>query len=503
MELNKLKEGLYMKIELNSGMDLNAPVDIYIVPVFEGNLNPKFPTPDIKDFKGKNGEFFLTLNSPVPKRIGYLGLGNFNDAKPNSIRKAFGNAAKTIREKKYTTIACIFPEKLPISIESFIEVATEAIILGSYSFEELLIDTERKTPPLESVILYVNNQDIGSLQNSVKYGQIVAEATNFTRDLGNFPHNRMNAIELASRAEKMAQTYGLKVTIFGREEAERENMNLFLSVNNGSKNEVPGRFVVLEYNPDNVTKTLVLVGKGITFDTGGISLKPAENMGDMMYDMCGAAAVFGAMRTVAQLKPSGIRVLGLTPLTDNAPSSSATKPGDIVRSKNGKYVEIVNTDAEGRLVLADALTYAERYNPNYVIDMATLTGAAVVALGHVQAAVYFNEKVAENLRNKLFDASKYTGDLMWHMPLNKEYLELIQPTHADLKNSGGRPAGSITAAMFLSQFAEKYPWTHIDIAGTAYVGTGASGKPSGYNVNGATGYGVRLLADFIRKWVKE
>ena len=492
-----------MKIELKTGIELTAPVDLYIVPIFEREKHPNFPLPDIKDFKGKVGEFFLTLNLQAPLRIGYLGLGKFADAKTNDIRKAYGNAAKIIREKKYSKIAGVFPEKLPLSIESFTEVVTEALILGSYRFEELITDPERKTPTLESAILYINNQDLTSLQKSVNYGQIVAEATNFTRDLGNFPHNRMNAIELASRAEKMAQTYGLQVTVLGREEAEKEGMNLFLSVNNGAKHDIPGKFVVLDYNPGNTKKTLVLVGKGITFDTGGISLKPAENMQDMMYDMCGAAAVIGVMQVIAQLKPPEIRVIGLTPLTDNAPSGSATKPGDIVKSKNGKYVEIVNTDAEGRLVLADALTYAERYNPNYVIDMATLTGAAVVALGHVQSAVYFNEKVEEKVRSTLLDASKYTGDLMWQMPLNKEYLELIQPPHADLKNSGGRPAGSITAAMFLSQFAEKYPWTHIDIAGTAYVGTGASGKPSGYNVTGATGYGVRLLADFVRRWVKE
>ncbi|MFX1253619.1 MAG: leucyl aminopeptidase [Promethearchaeota archaeon] len=489
-----------MQISIKTGSQLDAPVDIYVLPIFEeGEYPDQIPKPDAKDFTGKSGQSFWTSSS-LPKRLCYVGLGKISKLKPNLMRKNLGDVARKIRDKKYTTLAVLFPQTLPENaiISMFTEITIEAFILGSYRFEALITDTKRKTPPLSEVWVFIGENDLVEAETGAKYGQIVAEATNFTRDIANPPHNRMNAIELAQQAEKMAKTHGLNVTILDKEDIKKEEMNLFLSVNEGST--TPPRFVILDYSPENADKTLVLVGKGITFDTGGISLKPVTNMKAMVYDMCGAAAVMGAMQAIAQAKPK-IRVVGLTPLTDNSPSGSATKPGDIITSKSGKTVEIISTDAEGRLILADSLTYAERYNPDFVIDLATLTGACVIALGHIQAGAFLNKKVDENTKKLLFKAAKYTGDRLWHMPLNKEYLELIKPKHADLKNSGGRWGGASTAAIFLSQFAEKYPWTHLDIAGTSYVGVGEAGKPKGYNPHGATGFGVRLLIDFIRRWI--
>ncbi|OLS22709.1 MAG: Cytosol aminopeptidase [Candidatus Heimdallarchaeota archaeon LC_3] len=481
-----------MKIDTKQEITLDEDVDVYIVPVFEeGEINSLFPKPDSYDFKGKSGDLFK-LYGQKPKRIIYIGLGKQSDATPDSIRKNFGTIARKIRNKKYTKYVVVFPASLHLEVDKFTEIVVEASILGSYKFEKYLTDPERKREPISQLILLTGTHDSSLISQGLEYGKIVAEATNFTRDLNNTPHMDMNAIIMAQQAKTMAEANGLDVKILGRDEAQKEDMNLFLSVNNGSKDVVPPQFVVLEYNPSDAKKTIVFVGKGITFDTGGISLKPGAGMGDMLYDMCGAGAVIGAMQAIAQIKPRGVKVVGITPLTDNSPSGSATKPGDIIKSKNGKTVQIENTDAEGRLVLADALTYAERYNPDFVIDLATLTGACVIALGGVYAASYFNN-VDDNVKNSLLKSGDYTGDLLWHMPLNKEYFEQIKDRHADIKNTGGRPAGSITAAMFLKEFAEKYPWCHLDIAGTAW-----GDKEKGYRPKGATGFGTRILIEFIR-----
>jgi leucyl aminopeptidase len=484
-----------MKIDTKQEITLDENVDVYLVPVFEdGQINSQFQKPDSFDFKGKSGEK-IWLYGDKPKRTVYVGLGKSSEAKPDSIRKDFGSVAKIIRNKKYKSFSVVYPDTLPFNVNSFTEYLVEASILGSYRFENLLTDPERKRENISSVILLVGKHDITQAEKGLVYGKIIAEATNFAKNLGNSPHNLMNAIIMAEKAKSMAEPNGLKVKILDRNEAEKENMNLYLSVNNGSKNDVPAQFVVLEYEPTESPKeTIVFVGKGITFDTGGISLKPGQNMEMMISDMCGAAAVIGAMKAISEIKPKGIKVVGITPLTDNSPSGSATKPGDIIKGKNGKTVEIINTDAEGRLILADALTYAERYNPNFVVDLATLTGAVTIALGGVYAAAYFNSKVNESTRKNLLDSGEFTGDNLWHMPLDKRYREQIKAKHADIKNVGGKLAGSITAAMFLAEFAEKYPWSHLDIAGVAF-----GDKAKGYTTSGATGFGVRLLVEFLRK----
>ncbi|MHA2105920.1 MAG: leucyl aminopeptidase [Candidatus Hodarchaeales archaeon] len=484
-----------MKIDTKQEITLDENVDVYLIPVFEdGQINSLFRKPDPFDFKGKSGDK-IWLHGDKPKRTVYVGLGKSSEVKPDSIREAFGSIAKIIRDKKYRRFSVVYPDTLPMDVNSFTEYLVEATILGSYRFEELLTDPERKRENISNVVLLVGKHDISQVEKGLGYGRTIAGATNFAKNLGNSPHNIMNAIIMANKAKEMAEKNGLKVKILDRNEAEKENMHLYLSVNNGSKDDVPAQFVVLEYEPSEPPKeTIVFVGKGITFDTGGISLKPGQNMEMMISDMCGAAAVIGAMKAVSELKPNGIKVVGITPLTDNSPSGSATKPGDIIKGKNGKTVEIINTDAEGRLVLADALTYAERYNPDFVVDLATLTGACVIALGGVYAAAYFNSKVEESTRKMLLESGEFSGDNLWHMPLDKKYREQIKSKHADIKNVGGRPAGSITAAMFLAEFAEKYPWSHLDIAGVAF-----GDKAKGYTTSGASGFGVRLLVEFLRK----
>ena len=304
-----------------------------------------------------------------------------------------------------------------------------------------------------------------------------------TKDLGNLPPNICTPTYLANQSKKIAKDYKMKSTVLNRKQIEQLKMGSYLSVAKGSREEP--KFIIMEHRKGKKTeKPIVLVGKGITFDSGGISLKPGAAMDEMKYDMCGAATVLGVMKTVGELNLP-LNVVGLIPTCENMPDGLAVKPGDIVKSMSGQTIEILNTDAEGRLILCDALTYAERYKPETVIDIATLTGACVIALGHHASAVFSkNDKLANNL----LDAGNESIDKAWRMPLWDEYQPLLNSNFADMANIGGRAAGSITAACFLSRFAKKYDWAHIDIAGTAWN--------SGAN-KGATGRPVNLLIQFL------
>jgi leucyl aminopeptidase len=314
-------------------------------------------------------------------------------------------------------------------------------------------------------------------------GRAIGAGMAFAKDLGNLPANVCTPTHLAESATKLAREWKLGVEVLERRDMEKLGMNTLLSVAQGSRQ--PPKFIVLRYNGARMgAKPVVLVGKGITFDTGGISIKPAPEMDEMKFDMCGAASVLGTFRALAELKPD-LNVVGLVPATENMPGGAATKPGDVVTSMSGQTVEILNTDAEGRLVLCDALTYAERYDPAAVVDIATLTGACVVALGHVATGLYANR---DELAEELLEAGRDAWDRAWHMPLWDDYQEQLKSPFADMANIGGRPAGSVTAACFLSRFAGKYPWAHLDIAGTAWT----SGKNKG-----ATGRPVPLLTTFL------
>jgi len=328
-----------------------------------------------------------------------------------------------------------------------------------------------------------NNACAKELKAAVEQGIAMVEGMHLAKDLGNLPPNICTPTYLAKTAQGLAKKVGLKVEVLGRKQLEALGMGSFLSVAQGS--ETPPQFIVMRHQGGKAGEApIVLVGKGITFDTGGISLKPGEAMDEMKYDMCGAASVIGTMYTTGLLKLKK-NVIGVIPTCENMPSGQATRPGDIVKSMSGQTIEILNTDAEGRLILCDALTYVERFKPKAVIDIATLTGACVIALGHVHSGLFSED---EDLVNALSKAGKASLDTVWRLPLDAAYHEQLKSNFADVANIGGRPAGSVTAACFLSRFTEKYKWAHLDIAGTAWK-SGAT--------KGSTGRPVPLLVNFL------
>jgi leucyl aminopeptidase len=337
--------------------------------------------------------------------------------------------------------------------------------------------------------IHLNSKYLKEAKLGLKVGQAIADGANLTKDLGNLPPNYCTPTYLGSVAKKIAKDNQMKVKVLGKTEISKLKMGSFLSVAKGSREEP--KFIILEHMKGAKSqKPIVLVGKGITFDAGGISLKPGLNMDEMKWDMGGAATVLGVMHTVGQLKLP-LNIVALVPSCENLPDGLAVKPGDVVTSMSGQTIEILNTDAEGRLILCDALTYAERYKPDSVIDVATLTGACVIALGHEASAVYSN---IDSLADELISAGEKANDRAWHMPLWDEYQPLLDSNFADMANIGGRAAGSITAACFLSRFATKYNWAHLDIAGTAWI--------SGGKAKGSTGRPVNLLSEFLLNRLK-
>jgi leucyl aminopeptidase len=346
-----------------------------------------------------------------------------------------------------------------------------------YRFEDLKSQPTEVRRPLRKLTLSVpQRSDLVAGEAAAARGLAIAHGMDLAKTLGNLPANVCTPAYLGERALDMGKEFPeLKVTVLERNDIEALGMGSFLSVTRGS--DEPPRFIVFEYHGSpKKQKPLVLVGKGITFDTGGISLKPGLDMDQMKFDMCGAAAVFGTMRAIVELK-AGLNVIGLVAACENMPSGRATKPGDVVKSMSGQTIEVLNTDAEGRLVLADALTYAERYDPEAVVDVATLTGAMVIALGHVACGVFSN---SDTLARALLTAGDDAHDRGWHLPLWDDYQEGLNSNFADFANIAGRPGGSITAACFLSRFAKKFDWAHLDIAGVAWnegKEKGATGRP--------------------------
>jgi leucyl aminopeptidase len=338
-------------------------------------------------------------------------------------------------------------------------------------------------PKLARVALVAARKDAAALGRGLLRGQAIAAGVTLARECGNRPGNHATPSDLASEAKKLGKQFGLKVQVHDRKEIEKLGMGSFLAVAQGS--DEPPRFIVMRYDGAAASKApIVLVGKGITFDSGGISLKPGAEMDEMKFDMGGAASVLGTMRAIAELKPK-VNVVGLIVTCENMPSGRAVKPGDVIQSMSGQTIEVLNTDAEGRLILCDALTYAERLKPAAVVDIATLTGACVVALGHHHSGLFSaDDKLAE----QLLAASRTALDPAWRMPLDEEYDEGLKSNFADMANIGGRAGGAITAAMFLKRFTAKYPWAHLDIAGTAWKSGAAKG---------ATGRPVPLLTQFV------
>jgi leucyl aminopeptidase len=437
-----------------------------------------------RDFRGGRDEtLHLSGADNGPQRLLLIGLGKGEDRNAN-LRRASMLAGRQARRLGAPSLAW-FSSAID---ERGVEVVASGLAAGSWEYTEVKTPppVEERRPPLAEAVILVTTDGVG--ERGLVAGRALAEGYALAKRLGMMPGNLCTPDYLADTARDIARRHGMGVTVLGREEMEREEMGSFLSVAQGTPQDP--KLIALEYKKGkNGDAPVVLVGKGLCFDSGGISIKPAQGMEWMKFDMCGAAGVLGAMETIAMMDLA-VNVVGLVGSTTNMPSGTAVKPGDVVRAKNGKFIEIINTDAEGRLVLADVLTYAKRYQPAAVLDAATLTGACVIALGHTATGIFGPD---EELVAEVLDAGKRSGEPGWPLPLWDEYKDLIKSDVADIKNSGGRPAGSITAAMFLREFAEGYPWVHLDIAGTAYSESDLVVLPKG-----PTGTPVGTFVEFVR-----
>jgi leucyl aminopeptidase len=421
------------------------------------------------------------------KKIMLLGLGKKDKFNNEIARIVSAKAAVKVREMGISEFSILLFSNLD---DGLIEAISEGVGLSLYSFNRYKTNDNKDELKINRVTILIN-AEMTSIQSIVDKTNLLVEAVNFARDLSNLPPNDCSPSQLANIALSIATEYGLKSRIVERYEMESMGLNGIVSVGKGS--QYPPKLIILEYHGSNDDKRpYLLVGKAVTFDTGGISLKDSDKMDEMKFDKSGGCDVIAVMKAVASLKLP-INVIGLIPSVENMPSSTSYRPGDIIKMYNGKTVEVLNTDAEGRLILADALAFGiSTYNPKAVIDLATLTGACIIALGtNVAAVIGTNKKFIEELHN----ISERTGEKFWELPLYEEFSEQIKSYVADIKNIGGRPGGAITAASFLSNFTNGLPWMHIDIAGTAWTQEGTYERS--YNPKGATGFGIRTLVKLL------
>ena len=442
------------------------------------------------DMDGKPGSTLLLHDVPgmLCERVLLVGLGKEREFRDKQYRDTVRGVVRLLADTGIAE-ATLYLTDLPVKKRNLSWAVEQAVIVAEeamYRFDRMKSKPEETSKQLRKLTLAVPRRgELAMGEAAAARGQAVAAGMKLTRDLGNLPGNICTPSYLAEQARAMAEEMGIGIQILERAAIEKLGMGSFLSVARGS--DEPPRFIVLEYRGgEKKQKPVVLVGKGITFDSGGISLKPGAEMDEMKYDMCGAASVLGAMRAAAELKLP-LNVVGLIPTCENMPSGRANKPGDVVTSLSGQTIEVLNTDAEGRLILCDALTYAERFEPACVVDIATLTGACIIALGHVASGLLANH---DGLARELLHAGDEACDRCWQLPLWDDYAEQLKSNFADMANIGGRPAGTITAAAFLAKFAQKYDWAHLDIAGTAWK----SGKDKG-----GTGRPVPLLVHFLAK----
>ncbi|HBV33311.1 TPA: leucyl aminopeptidase [Patescibacteria group bacterium] len=425
------------------------------------------------------------------KKILLIGLGekkNWNLRHAVLAARRITNLAKNYKVKS-VTIGLETLAASGVSSERLAQTVTENMVLADYVFNQYKKDKGEQFT-VNQAVLAVSKMALKSVSAGVKIGEVVGAQVNYARDLGNTPGGEMTPTLLANRAKEVGRVNHIKVTVLNQKQMEANKMGAILGVAKGSSEEP--KFIIMEYYGGKKNDApFVFVGKGVTFDTGGLNLKPEDHMLDMWMDMCGGAAVISALGAIAKLKLP-VNVMGLVPAVENMPGGAGYRPGDLLKSLSGKYIEVLNTDAEGRVILADALTYAERYKPRLVVDVATLTGACMVALG-AQAAGLFTPD--DKIANELLTAGEISGDYLWRLPLWEEYADEVKGTFGDVQNMGkSRYGGAITAAMFLYQFAKKYPWVHIDIAGTmkAVDGQGLA--------KGATGTGTRVLIELAKNY---
>jgi len=443
------------------------------------------------DFTGKRDETaLLYCGAGKAERVLLVGVGKPGEVTRSSVRRAAAVAGKRARAlgAKQVAFALAQEARNNVSARDLGQVVVEGAAQGAWAFTELKAAPEEPKPELEALAIVCDQREAKDVAAGRQVGDAVAAGHGLTRYLQMQPANVCTPSYLAERAKQLADAYGFTLTVLDRAGMQQEGMGALLAVAQGTQQEP--RFIVLDYRGAGEAAPIALVGKGVTFDSGGISIKPAQNMEDMKFDMSGAAAVLGTFDAVGRLKPR-LNVVGLIPSTENLPSGSAVKPGDVVRSHFGKTIEIINTDAEGRLILCDALSYVRRFKPAAVLDIATLTGAVVVALGHVAIGAMGNDDV---LVDEVREAGERAGERCWPLPLWDDYRDLLKSDIADVKNSGGRGAGTIAGGWFLREFVNGYPWVHLDIAGTAY--TDGEGP---HQTKGPTAVGVRLFTEFILK----
>lgn len=493
-----------MKIQAVSESVLKAKAGAILAGIFEEELTGDAALLDkalggtvkemknSKEFSGKFKELQVvsTMGKIAAKRVIFVGFGKKKEFNGEKLRKASGFAAKQARSMGIRELATTL-HNAQYSAES-VQAVAEGTMLGLYRFSRFKTK-EKDENEIESVSFLVESSRLGDANKAIKTARILAETTNHVRDIVNSPANAVTPAWLAEEAEKAAKECRLKIKVYSRPEMEKLGMNCLLSVSRGSVEEP--KLIVLEHNP-TARETIVIVGKGITFDSGGLDIKPWQYMEEMKNDKAGAAAVLGILKAAAQLNLP-LHVVGVMPCTENMPSGSATKPGDIVTAYNKKTVEVVNTDAEGRLVLADAISFAEeKFKPSAIIDLATLTGACVVALGYEAAAVLGDQNIMEKLKK----AGEKTYERVWPLPLWAEYEEAVESDTADIRNTNKGPspsAGAIQGAAFIKKFVSSTPWVHIDIAGVAFLPAERDYLPKG-----ATGYGVRLITQLLLDWKK-
>lgn len=441
------------------------------------------------EMTGKEGEtaflHLVGLETIKAQRLLLIGVGTREHYEAAQISQLSGTAARLLRGKNVKSIGIV--PRANVNAETVASTVVQGVILGIFDLDKYRT-VDKETRDLERVVVSMEGSDQKAVNAGVERGRIIGESVNFTRDLANEPGASLTPTDMANRASEIAREFGLSIDVLDQARMEKEGMGSLLSVARGS--DEPPQLIVLRYTPgtDRSKELLTFVGKGITFDSGGISLKPGEHMELMKYDMTGGATVLGVMRAVAQLKPS-VSVLGVVPCAENMPSGKATKPGDVVRAMTGKTIEVINTDAEGRLILADAIAYAKTLGATRIVDMATLTGAVSIALGDVNTAVLGTD---QDLIDEIIGAGKEVGEKFWQLPLDKEYSRQIKSDIADIKNVGGRKAGTITAAAFLKEFAEGVAWAHLDIAGTAWDD---EAKP--FRSKGPTGIAVRTMIRMV------
>jgi leucyl aminopeptidase len=428
------------------------------------------------------------------KRLLLLGGGKAKTFSAAELRKLAGAAVRTLKSKSIRSFAFVVPETA-VPATPGLRAIVEGAFVGNFDPGYYKSDrNEEKDQKIDAltIVLHGNAQgDAKALESAMQAGRIVAESQNFTRDLVNEPSNRMTPTMMAERAKKMAAEVGLNCETYGADKIKQLKMGAFWGVAQGS--DEPPALIVLRYDPVGAADKvhLGLVGKAVTFDTGGISIKPADGMEKMKYDMAGGATMIGTMRAIALLKPK-VKVTAIICATENMPSGKAQKPGDVQISMSGKSIEIINTDAEGRLVLADGLSYARQLGCTHLVDAATLTGAVVVALGYVNAGIFASD---DQMYERFANANKQAGEKMWRLPLDDEYKENLKSNIADMVNAGSRWGGAIFAAMFLKEFAEDTPWIHLDIAGTAWM---EEAKP--WIAKGPSGIALRSLVEFVKGW---